>query len=165
VQGASAGRLSRAGVAKLDVSIGTARNMEKDGRLHPTLQDGINVFDSQEVATLKTEREREGAVSSPPTSASEGEIAAACFSRFAQGKTVVEVVQDLKLPPGKVRGLLREFLADDLEPASLPAPPTPDGESYRSRLKPDIDKLPPPPSAPVKNVPVHPRTKAAARRR
>lgn len=40
-----------------------------------------------------------------------------------------------------------------------------DGESYRSRLKPNIDKLLPPPSAPVKKVPVHPRTKAAARRR
>jgi DNA replication protein DnaC len=40
-----------------------------------------------------------------------------------------------------------------------------DGESYRSRLKPNIDKLPPPPSAPVKKVPVHPRTKGAARRR
>jgi DNA replication protein DnaC len=40
-----------------------------------------------------------------------------------------------------------------------------DGESYRSRLKPNIDKLPPPPPAPVKKVAVHPRTKAAARRR
>jgi len=40
-----------------------------------------------------------------------------------------------------------------------------DGESYRSRLKPNIEKLPPPPSAPVKKVPVHPRTKAANRRR
>jgi len=40
-----------------------------------------------------------------------------------------------------------------------------DGESYRSRLKPSIDKLAPPPSAPVKKVPVHPRTKAANRRR
>jgi len=40
-----------------------------------------------------------------------------------------------------------------------------DGESYRSRLKPNIDKLPPPPAAPVKKVPVHPRSKAAARRR
>lgn len=40
-----------------------------------------------------------------------------------------------------------------------------DGESYRSRLKPNIEKLPPPPSAPVKKVPVHPRTKAATRRR
>jgi DNA replication protein DnaC len=40
-----------------------------------------------------------------------------------------------------------------------------DGESFRSRLKPNIDKLPPPPSAPVKKVPLHPRTKAAARRR
>jgi DNA replication protein DnaC len=40
-----------------------------------------------------------------------------------------------------------------------------DGESYRSRLKPNIEKLPPPPSAPVKKVAVHPRTKAAARRR
>jgi DNA replication protein DnaC len=40
-----------------------------------------------------------------------------------------------------------------------------DGESYRSRLKPNIDKLPPPPAAAVKKVPVHPRSKAAARRR
>ena len=40
-----------------------------------------------------------------------------------------------------------------------------DGESYRSRLKPNLEKLPPPPSAPVKKVPVHPRTKAATRRR
>ena len=40
-----------------------------------------------------------------------------------------------------------------------------DGESYRSRLKPSIDNLSPPPSAPVKKVPVHPRTKAATRRR
>ena len=40
-----------------------------------------------------------------------------------------------------------------------------DGESYRSRLKPNIDKLPPPPSAPVKKVAAHPRSKAAARRR
>jgi DNA replication protein DnaC len=40
-----------------------------------------------------------------------------------------------------------------------------DGESYRSRLKPSIDSLSPPPSAPVKKVPVHPRTKAATRRR
>ena len=38
-----------------------------------------------------------------------------------------------------------------------------DGESYRSRLKPNIEKLPPPPSAPVKKVAVHPRTKAANR--
>lgn len=40
-----------------------------------------------------------------------------------------------------------------------------DGESYRSRLKPNIDKLSPPPSAPVKKIPIHPRTKAATRRR
>ena len=40
-----------------------------------------------------------------------------------------------------------------------------DGESYRSRLKPNIEKLPPPPSAPVNKVAVHPRTKAANRRR
>lgn len=40
-----------------------------------------------------------------------------------------------------------------------------DGESYRSRLKPNIDKLPPPPSAPVKKVPAHPRSKGATRRR
>ena len=31
-----------------------------------------------------------------------------------------------------------------------------DGESYRSRLKPNIEKLPPPPAAPVKKVAVHP---------
>jgi DNA replication protein DnaC len=40
-----------------------------------------------------------------------------------------------------------------------------DGESYRPRLKPDIDKLGPPPSAPAKKPPVNPRRKAKARRR
>jgi len=40
-----------------------------------------------------------------------------------------------------------------------------DGESYRSRLKPDIDKLGPPPPAPVKKPPVNPRKVAAARHR
>ena len=38
-----------------------------------------------------------------------------------------------------------------------------DGESYRSRLKPDIEKVGPPPSAPVKKPPVNPRKKGAAR--
>lgn len=40
-----------------------------------------------------------------------------------------------------------------------------DGESYRSRLKPDIEKLGPPPSAPVKKPPVNPRKKGATRHR
>lgn len=40
-----------------------------------------------------------------------------------------------------------------------------DGESYRSRLKPNIEKLPPPPPAAIKKIPQHPRAKAAARRR
>ena len=40
-----------------------------------------------------------------------------------------------------------------------------DGESYRSRLKPDIEKVGPPPSAPVKKPPVNPRKKGAVRHR
>jgi DNA replication protein DnaC len=40
-----------------------------------------------------------------------------------------------------------------------------DGESYRARLKPDIEALGPPPSAPVRKVPVHPRHKARPRPR
>ena len=40
-----------------------------------------------------------------------------------------------------------------------------DGESYRSRLKPDIEKVGPPPSAPVTKPPVNPRKKGAARHR
>ena len=40
-----------------------------------------------------------------------------------------------------------------------------DGESYRSRLKPDIEKLGPPPSAPVRKPPVNPRRKGTALRR
>jgi DNA replication protein DnaC len=40
-----------------------------------------------------------------------------------------------------------------------------DGESYRPRLKPDIEKLGPPPSAPAKKPPVNPRSKAKSRRR
>jgi DNA replication protein DnaC len=40
-----------------------------------------------------------------------------------------------------------------------------DGESYRARLKPSIEALGPPPSAPVKKPPVNPRRKAPPRRR
>jgi DNA replication protein DnaC len=40
-----------------------------------------------------------------------------------------------------------------------------DGDSYRSRLKPDIAALGPPPSAPVKKAPTNPRRKAPPRRR
>jgi DNA replication protein DnaC len=40
-----------------------------------------------------------------------------------------------------------------------------DGESYRARLKPNIEALGPPPSAPVKKPPVNPRRKTAPRRR
>lgn len=39
-----------------------------------------------------------------------------------------------------------------------------DGESYRSRLKPNVEAMGPPPSAPVKKVPVHPRRRAPPRR-
>jgi len=40
-----------------------------------------------------------------------------------------------------------------------------DGESYRARLKPNIEALGPPPAAPVKKPPVNPRRKAPPRRR
>ena len=41
-----------------------------------------------------------------------------------------------------------------------------EGESYRSRLKPNVEKDGPPPAAPVvKKVAAHPRSKGAARRR
>jgi DNA replication protein DnaC len=40
-----------------------------------------------------------------------------------------------------------------------------DGESYRARLKPNIDALGPPPSAPAKKTPVHPRRKVKPRGR
>lgn len=40
-----------------------------------------------------------------------------------------------------------------------------DGESYRSKLKPSIDKVGPLPSAPVKKPPAHPRQKSKPNRR
>jgi DNA replication protein DnaC len=40
-----------------------------------------------------------------------------------------------------------------------------DGESYRARLKPNIEALGPPPSAPVKKPPANPRRKTPPRRR
>jgi DNA replication protein DnaC len=40
-----------------------------------------------------------------------------------------------------------------------------DGESYRSRLKPSIETLDPPPSAPVTKPPAHPRRRGAALRK
>ena len=39
-----------------------------------------------------------------------------------------------------------------------------EGESYRSRLKPNIEAMGPPPSAPAKKAAVHPRTRAKQRR-
>lgn len=39
-----------------------------------------------------------------------------------------------------------------------------EGESYRARLKPQLESLGPPPSAPVQKVPIPPRKKALARR-
>ena len=39
-----------------------------------------------------------------------------------------------------------------------------EGESYRARLKPQLETLGPPPSAPVQKVPIPPRKKALARR-
>jgi hypothetical protein len=47
----------------------------------------------------------------------------------------------------------------------LGSQPVVDGESYSPPVKPNVEKLPPPPSAPVRKLPVHPRHKAAARRR
>jgi DNA replication protein DnaC len=40
-----------------------------------------------------------------------------------------------------------------------------DGESYRSRLKPNVEALGPPPAAPVKKPPANPRRKPPPRRR
>ncbi len=40
-----------------------------------------------------------------------------------------------------------------------------DGDSYRSRLKPSIDTVGPPPAAPVRKVPSQPRRKVTTRRR
>jgi transcriptional regulator with XRE-family HTH domain len=145
MQGKGAGRLSRARVAEqLGVSIGTVRNMEKDGRLHPTMEDGVNLFDPQEIAALKAERERDGSAAAPATSRSEGEIAAACFNLFKEGHTVVDVVQELKLPPSMVRAMLREYLADDADPPRRPTPPPPENlkeqEAEERRWRVEMDR-------------------------
>jgi hypothetical protein len=115
LQANSAGRLTRAGVAKLlGVSIGTVRNLEKEGALRTTKDGSVNLFDPKEVAKLKATRDRAGARRAAPLS--EGEIAAACFERFRQGVGVVDIVIELKIPPAKVRELLRQFFAGDVDP-------------------------------------------------
>jgi hypothetical protein len=100
--------LTRGQVARrLDVSIATVRRLEGTV-LHPrTDEDGVRLFEAQEVERVALAR------SSKPMSKaatmSEGEVAAEAFKLFRQGYDLDEVVIRLKQPPRIVRQLFAEW--------------------------------------------------------
>jgi DNA-binding CsgD family transcriptional regulator len=134
--------LSRSQVAKrLGVSIGTVRNLEKAGHLRPSKANGVNLFDPKEVAALRGARDREH-----PGRAlrrdGEGEIAARCFDLFAEGKSVRDVVRELRLTPATARALRREYIAGDVDPRPPPSEEDDDAlEADERRWRADQDRV------------------------
>jgi hypothetical protein len=106
-------RLTRKPVAeRLGVSVFKVRSMEGK-ELHPEVVGGVHYFDAEEVAVLARAlgpgRWRAGG------ERTEGEIAALAFSAFDEGRDLREIVEELAVPPEKVRALYREWRSPDLE--------------------------------------------------
>jgi hypothetical protein len=107
-------RLTRKPVAeRLGVSVFKVRSLEGKA-LHPEVVAGVHYFDAAEVERVARElglRARRR----PGEARSEGEIAAAVFSAFADGKDLHEIVTELAVAPETVRALYRQWREPDLE--------------------------------------------------
>lgn len=106
-------RLTRKPVAeRLGVSVFKVRSLEGK-MLHPELVGGVHYFDAAEVEWVAREL---GVRRCPRREArSEGEIAAAVFLAFDEGKDLHEIVTELSVPPETVRALYRQWQESDLE--------------------------------------------------
>jgi hypothetical protein len=103
------GKLTRSQVAaRLGVSVSKVRTME--GRaLHPTVVEGVHYFAEGQVDRL--------AATAPPrlvgrSQLDEGRIAARVFRLIDHGKDLREIVEELEIPPQRVRTLYREWKTD-----------------------------------------------------
>jgi hypothetical protein len=94
-------------------SVTTIANYERDGRLHPRhvyradsrgIEHRVAVYDPKELMPLRNPELRSHATRDP------GEIAARSFELFNQGKTVCDVVIELRETPDQVRQLHESWL-------------------------------------------------------
>jgi len=88
-------------------SIYPIRKMEGT-KLHPVREARGWLFDSAEVAELKTSRIAGARPSGTPLP--EGRLAARVFYMFDHGRELREIVEELEVPPGVVRDLWHEWM-------------------------------------------------------
>jgi hypothetical protein len=138
--------LTRADVAaRLGVSTSTVRRYEGD-LLHPTKgADGVNRFDSTEVAALamtllgqkppKAKTKPTRGTDAPRAAArTPGEVAAEVFERLEQRQSLAEIVIGAQVTPDLVRELHREWQRGLIEgELEQEAPVLPAGEFRRKR--------------------------------
>jgi hypothetical protein len=110
--------------ARLDMSVGGVRHLERRGELPSQVQpDGVHVYDEDVVEALARARQSPRAMSTvaaPPQP--DGEAAAAAFAMYDDGKGVRQVVRSLKMRPLLARELHAEWLTagrDLIVPARL----------------------------------------------
>jgi hypothetical protein len=106
VQNAVTGQLlSRGDVARrFGTSETSVRRAEKKGVLKPILVDGQHFFEERQVKTVKTLRM--GRLADAPI---DGALAAMVFEEIAAGKTGVQIVVKLHVPPDVVRKLQIDY--------------------------------------------------------
>jgi hypothetical protein len=97
---------------RLGVSVFKVRSLEGKA-LHPRRVNGVHHFDPDEVdelaRTLGPRRQRLAATRT------EGEIAALAFRAFDADRDLHAIVEELQVPPDKVRALYREWRQPNLE--------------------------------------------------
>jgi hypothetical protein len=104
--------LTRKRVAdRLGVSVFKVRSLEGKA-LHPQRVNGVHHFDPDEVdrlaRTLGPRRQRLAAART------EGEIAALAYRAFDADKDLHAIVEELQVPPDRIRALYREWRQPDL---------------------------------------------------
>jgi hypothetical protein len=102
----------------LGTSIGQVRRFEEAGKLHPVIDpDGVRLYDPHEVAAMARTRGREGRKMSTQA----GEVAAAAFALFREGRSLDEVVTSLEREPAEIIELRRYYL-EGYHATSKPTP-------------------------------------------
>jgi hypothetical protein len=126
-------RLTRKQVAdRLGVSVFKVRSMEGK-TLHPVREEGVHYFAPDDVdAAVQTLGARRRHPQWSP-----GEVAARAFRAFGDGKDLHEIVEELRLPPEKLRALYREWREPDLEQHEVNRQRRARAESERKREEED----------------------------
>ena len=95
--------------ARLRVSVSKVRTMEGK-TLHPTKVDGVYRFNPSELEAFALDSGKPA-----PLPRTAGQVAAAVFKMFNDGRDLREIVVELEQPPTVVRALYREWFDDHPE--------------------------------------------------